>query len=178
MAEISTIARPYAQAIFDLAKEKNQLNEWSATVGLLAKIVEDEQVKAIIQDTKVDVSDKEKFILDVCKGKITNEGENFIKLLIENKRLLVLPFISDSFEELKANEEGTVAATIVVATKISQNETDGIIKNLEKKLNKKIEATVKIDESILGGSVITVGDTVIDASVKGQLESLAFKMKA
>jgi len=117
MAEISTIARPYAQAIFDLAKEKNQLNEWSATVGLLAKIVEDEQVKAIIQDTKVDVSDKEKFILDVCKGKITNEGENFIKLLIENKRLLVLPFISDSFEELKANEEGTVAATIVVATK-------------------------------------------------------------
>ena len=71
-----------------------------------------------------------------------------------------------------------MTANIVVATKITKKETDEIIKNLEKKLNKKIEATVEIDQSILGGSVITVGDTVIDASVKGQLESLAFSMKA
>jgi F-type H+-transporting ATPase subunit delta len=101
-----------------------------------------------------------------------------IKLLIENKRLLVLPFISDAFESLKANEENSVSAKFIVATKITKKETDEIVKNLEKKLNKKIDASVEIDESILGGSVITVGDTVIDASVKGQLQSLAFSMKA
>ncbi len=178
MAEISTIARPYAQAVFDLAKEQSQLQAWSDTLSLLSHVVEDEAVKSVINDSKLLDTDKEKLILDICKKNINKEGENFVKLLIENKRLLILPFISKAFENLKANEEGSVTANIVVATKITKKETDEIIKNLEKKLNKKIEATVEIDQSILGGSVITVGDTVIDASVKGQLESLAFSMKA
>ena len=178
MAEISTIARPYAQAVFDLAKEQSQLQVWSDTLSLLSHVVEDEAVKSVINDSKLLDTDKEKLILDICKKNINKEGENFVKLLIENKRLLILPFISEAFENLKANEEGSVTANIVVATKITKKETDEIIKNLEKKLNKKIEATVEIDQSILGGSVITVGDTVIDASVKGQLESLAFSMKA
>ena len=178
MAEISTIARPYAQAVFDLAKEQKQLQAWSETLSLLSQVVDDEAVKSVINDSKTLDTDKEKLLLDICKKNINKEGENFIKLLIENKRLLILPFISAAFENLKANEEGSVTANIVVATKITKKETDEIIKNLEKKLNKKIEATVEIDQSILGGSVITVGDTVIDASVKGQLESLAFSMKA
>jgi len=178
MAEISTIARPYAQAVFDLAKEQSQLQVWSDTLSLLSHVVEDEAVKSVINDSKLLDTDKEKLILDICKKNINKEGENFVKLLIENKRLLILPFISETFENLKANEEGSVTANILVATKITKKETDEIIKNLEKKLNKKIEATVEIDQSILGGSVITVGDTVIDASVKGQLESLAFSMKA
>ena len=178
MAEISTIARPYAQAVFDLAKEQKQLQAWSETLSLLSQVVDDQAVKSVINDSKTLDTDKEKLLLDICKKNINKEGENFIKLLIENKRLLILPFISEAFENLKANEEGSVTANIVVATKITKKETDEIIKNLEKKLNKKIEATVEIDQSILGGSVITVGDTVIDASVKGQLESLAFSMKA
>ena len=178
MAEISTIARPYAQAVFDLAKEQKQLQAWSETLSLLSQVVDDDAVKSVINDSKTLDTDKEKLLLDICKKNINKEGENFIKLLIENKRLLILPFISAAFENLKANEEGSVTANIVVATKITKKETDEIIKNLEKKLNKKIEATVEIDQSILGGSVITVGDTVIDASVKGQLESLAFSMKA
>lgn len=178
MAEISTIARPYAQAVFDLAKEQKKLKAWSETLSLLSQVVEDDAVKSVINDSKVLDTDREKLILDICKKNISKEGENFIKLLIENKRLLILPFISETFENLKANEEGSVTANIVVATKITKKETDEIIKNLEKKLNKKIEATVEIDQSILGGSLITVGDTVIDASVKGQLESLAFSMKA
>ena len=178
MAEISTIARPYAQAVFDLAKEQKQLQAWSETLSLLSHVVDDEAVKSVINDSKTLDADKEKLLLDICKKNINKEGENFIKLLIENKRLLILPFISKAFENLKANEEGSVTANIVVATKITKKETDEIIKNLEKKLSKKIEATVEIDQSILGGSVITVGDTVIDASVKGQLESLAFSMKA
>ena len=178
MAEISTIARPYAQAVFDLAKEQKKLKAWSETLSLLSQVVDDDAVKSVINDSKVLDTDREKLILDICKKNISKEGENFIKLLIENKRLLILPFISETFENLKANEEGSVTANIVVATKITKKETDEIIKNLEKKLNKKIEATVEIDQSILGGSLITVGDTVIDASVKGQLESLAFSMKA
>ena len=178
MAEISTIARPYAQAVFDLAKEQSQLQAWSDTLSLLSHVVEDEAVKSVINDSKLLDTDKEKLILDICKKNINKEGENFVKLLIENKRLLILPFISEAFENLNANEEGSVTANIVVATKITKKETDEIIKNLEKKLNKKIEATVEIDQSILGGSVITVGDAVMDASVKGQLESLAFSMKA
>ena len=178
MAEISTIARPYAQAVFDLAKEKKQLDSWSVTLNLLSKVVEDESVKSVIQDSKILESDKEKLILDICGKNLSKEGINFTMLLVENKRLLILPFISEAFESLKADEEGSIAAKIIVATKISKKETSNIVDNLETRLNKKIEATVEIDESILGGSIITVGDTVIDASVKAQLESLAFKMKA
>jgi F-type H+-transporting ATPase subunit delta len=178
MAEISTIARPYAQAIFDLAKDQKKLNDWSEMLKLLSGVVENDSIKSVIQDSKILESDKEKLLFNICQKKISGECENLIKLLIENKRLLVLPFISDAFESLKANEENSVSAKIIVATKITKKETDEIVKNLEKKLNKKIEASVEIDESILGGSVITVGDTVIDASVKGQLQSLAFSMKA
>lgn len=178
MAEISTIARPYAQAIFDLAKEQKRLNDWSGILKLLAQLVEDEHVKTIVQDAKINDSEKEAMILKICKGNLSAEGENLVKLLVENKRLLVIPFISESFETFKADEEGTLVANIVVAAKISKEETNEIVKKLEKKFSKKIEANIEIDKEILGGSVITVGDTVIDASVKGQLESLAFSMKA
>ena len=178
MAEISTIARPYAQAIFDLAKEQKNLGDWSGMLQLLAQLVEDENAKTSLQDAKINDSEKEKMILAVCKGQLSKEGENFVKLLIENKRLPVLPFIREAFETLKADEEGVLDANIVVAAKISKKETDEIVKKLEKKFSKKIEATIEINEEIIGGSLITVGDTVIDASVKGQLESLAFSMKA
>ena len=178
MAEISTIARPYATAVFNFAKESKGLSNWSDTLVLLSAVIQDEHIKLIIEDSKVLDSDREDLILNVCKGKLDENGSNFVKLLVENKRLLILPEISQFFEELKADAEGSIEAEIIMAEKPNQKTVDDLLKSLEKKFNKKIEGKVVIDKNIIGGTKIVVGDSVIDASVRAQLDNLAFTLKA
>ncbi|MBT3917666.1 MAG: F0F1 ATP synthase subunit delta [Nitrosomonadales bacterium] len=178
MAEISTIARPYASALFSLAKEKKCLAGWSKMLGLLSVVVSDPQAKAFISNSKILDSEREKVILELCKSNIDKNIENLIKLLIENKRLLVLPEIAKFYEELKDADEGVVEAHIIMAEKPTKKIVDDLIKSLEKRFNKKIESKVEINKSILGGTKIIVGDTVIDASVRGQLDNLAYTLKA
>lgn len=178
MAEISTIARPYATAVFNFANESKGLSNWSDTLVLLSAVIQDEHIKSIIEDSKVLDSEREDLILNVCKGKLDENGSNFVKLLVENKRLLILPEISLFFEELKAAAEGTIEAEIIMAEKPTQKTVDDLLKSLEKKFNKKIEGKVVIDKNIIGGTKIVVGDSVIDASVRAQLDNLAFTLKA
>jgi len=178
MAEISTIARPYATAVFNFANENKGLSNWSDTLVLLSAVIQDEHIKLIIEDSKVLDSEREDLILNICKGKLDENGSNFVKLLVENKRLLILPEISLFFEELKAEAEGTIEAEIIMAEKPTQKTVDDLLKSLEKKFNKKIEGKVVIDKNIIGGTKIVVGDSVIDASVRAQLDNLAFTLKA
>lgn len=178
MAEISTIARPYAVAAFNLAKEKKALKEWSEMLESLAQVSQDERMHTFINDSKVSDEDREKVLIKIAAKKLNAFGENLIKLLIENKRLNVLPEISEAFEALKATDEGTLEAEIIVASKPSDKEVDTLVKSLEKKFNKKIDAKVTIDEAIMGGTKVIVGDTVIDASVREQLQNLAYALKA
>mgnify|MGYP005726033931 FL=1 len=177
MAEISTIARPYAVAIFKLAKEEKKLSSWSDFLALLNGLVKNKELSAFLGDTKVLDIDRKKTILK-CVGDIDKKGENLIKLLIENKRLMVIPYIFSIYEELKASEEGSMEAQIIVAEKPDLKVLDSLIKGLEKKFNKKIDSKLVVDKSIIGGTRIVVGDTVIDASVKGQLDSLAYSLKS
>jgi len=177
MAEISTIARPYAVAVFKLAMEEKKLSSWSDFLALLNGLVKDKDLSAFLRDTKVLDIDREKTILK-CVGDIDKKGENLIKLLIENKRLMVIPYIFSIYEELKASEEGSIEAQIIVAEKPDLKVLDSLIKRLEKKFNKKIDSKLVVDKSIIGGTRIVVGDTVIDASVKGKLDSLAYSLKS
>ncbi|MEY3375309.1 MAG: synthase subunit delta [Pseudomonadota bacterium] len=165
MAEISTIARPYAVAAFNLAKEKKSLTEWSEMLEFLAQVSLDERMHAFINDSKVSDEDREKTLIKIAEKKLNAYGENLIKLLIEYKRLNVLPQISELFETLKAS-------------KPTDKEVDTLVKSLEKKFNKKIDAKVTIDEAIIGGIKVIVGDTVIDASVREQLQNLAYALKS
>lgn len=178
MAEISTIARPYAVAAFNLAKEKKALKEWSEMLGFLAQVSQDECMHTYINDSKVSDEDREKTLIKIAAKKLNAYGENLIKLLIEYKRINVLPEISEAFEALKATDEGILEAEIIVASKPSDKEVDTLVKSLEKKFNKKIDAKVTIDEAIMGGTKVIVGDTVIDASVREQLQNLAYALKA
>ncbi|MBL6728089.1 MAG: F0F1 ATP synthase subunit delta [Methylophilaceae bacterium] len=177
MAEISTIARPYAIAVFQLAKGEKKLAVWSDLLSLLSGLVKDVEFRAYLEDTKILDSDRESALMK-CVGDIDEHGKNFIKLLIENKRLMVIPHIFNLFEELKDSEEGTMEAQIIVAEKPEAAVVKSLIASLEKKFNRKIESNLVIDKSIIGGTKIIVGDTVIDASVKGQLDSLAYSLKS
>jgi len=178
MAEISTIARPYATAVFHFANENKNLSGWSSTLALLSEVIRNDDIKLILEDTKVIDSEKEQLLLDVCKGKLDENGTNFIGLLVENKRLQLIPEISLFYEELKAEEEGSIEAELIMAEKPSKKTVDDLLKSLEKKFNKKIEGKIVIDKNIIGGTKIIVGDSVIDASVRSQLDNLAFTLKA
>ena len=178
MAEISTIARPYAVAIFNLAKEEKTLSDWSDMLSLISDIVENEDVNSFIHDSKVLDADREKLILNICGDKIDSAGKNLIKLLVEYKRLLILSEITLLFEELKDKDEGVIEAEIIMADQPDKKMVENLLQSLEKRFNKKIEGKVVIDKSIIGGTKIIVGDTVIDASVRGQLDNLAYTLKA
>lgn len=178
MAEISTIARPYAVAAYKLAKEQNSLAKWSEMLGFATAIVNDAQMNAYIQDPKVVGSDLQANFLKVCGDKLNENAQNLIKVLVEYGRLSILPAITSAFEELKALDEGTLEAQIIAAAKPSAAEIKDLVKRLEAKFGKKIEASVSVDPEIIGGIKIIVGDTVIDASVKGQLQNLAYTLAA
>jgi F-type H+-transporting ATPase subunit delta len=178
MAEISTIARPYAVAIFNLAKEEKTLSDWSDMLSLMSGIIKNKDINSFINDSKVLDTDREKLILDICGDKINASGQNLIKLLVEYKRLSILSEITILFEELKAKDEGVIEAEIIMADQPDKKMVENLLKSLEKRFNKKIEGKVVIDKSIVGGTKIIVGDTVIDASVRGQLDNLAYTLKA
>jgi F-type H+-transporting ATPase subunit delta len=178
MAEISTIARPYAVAAYKLGREQKALGKWSEMLGFAAAVASDAQIKAYIQDPKVVSSDLQNTFLKVCGDKLSEQGQNLIKVLVEYGRLSILPAITEAFEALKAQDEGTLDAQIIAAAKPSDAEVKDLVKRLEAKFGKKIEASVSVDAEIIGGIKIIVGDTVIDASVKGQLQNLAYTLTA
>jgi F-type H+-transporting ATPase subunit delta len=178
MAEISTIARPYAVAAYKLGKEQKALAKWSDMLGFATQVANDVKMRAYINDPKVVASDLQATFLKVCGDKLNENAQNLIKVLIEYGRLSILPAITAAFEELKAQDEGTLDAQIIAATKLSATETKDLVKRLEEKFGKKVEATVSVDPEIIGGIKIIVGDTVIDASVKNQLQNLAYTLTA
>jgi len=178
MAEISTIARPYAVAAYQLAKETKSLDEWSKMLGLVSAVVSDSTMQAFVTNPNVTSDELLTSFLKVCGDKLTTQGQNLIKILVEYGRLSILPTIAQAFEILKAQEEGVLEAQIIAAVKPSANETMDLVKRLEVKFGKKIDATVSVNPEIIGGFKIIVGDTVIDASVQGQLQNLAYTLSA
>jgi F-type H+-transporting ATPase subunit delta len=178
MAEISTIARPYAVAAYKLGKEQKALAKWSDMLGFATQVANDTKMQAYINDPKVLATDLQTTFLKVCGDKLNDNAQNLIKVLVEYGRLSILPAITAAFEELKAQDEGVLEAQIIAATKLSAAETKDLVKRLEARFGKKVEATVSVDAEIIGGIKIIVGDTVIDASVKNQLQNLAYTLTA
>lgn len=178
MAEISTIARPYAVAAYKLGREQKSLAKWSDMLGFASAVASNAQMQAYIQDPKVISSELQAAFLKVSGDNLNEQGQNLIKVLVEYGRLSILSAITAAFEELKAQDEGTLDAQIIAAAKPSAAEIKDLVKRLEAKFGKKIEANVSVDSDLIGGIKIIVGDTVIDASVKGQLQNLAYTLSA
>ncbi|CAG0977000.1 F-type H+-transporting ATPase subunit delta [Methylophilaceae bacterium] len=178
MAEAITIVRPYAVAAFRLAKQRNALAKWSEMLGFAAAVAADPQMKAYIDNPKVTAAELERMFLSICDKKLDEAGTNLVRLLGEYGRLALLPDVARAFEELKAEDEGVLEAEITAAAKPSDSEVKALVKRLESKFGKKIEASVKVDPEIIGGIKIVIGDTVIDASVRGQLQELAYTLKS
>ena len=178
MAEISTIARPYALAAHKLGKEQKALAKWSEMLGFASQVANDAKMQVYINDPNVVANDLQAVFLKVCGDKLNVNAQNLIKILVEYGRMPFLPAIATAFEELKAQDECVLEAQIIAAAKPNATEVKDLVSRLESRFGKKIEVTVSVDPEIIGGIKIIVGDTVIDASVKGQLQNLAYTLSA
>ena len=178
MAELTTIARPYAEAAFALAREANALPVWSQMLRLSSAVVADPQVAQALDNPALDTGAKESLLLSICGDKLNADGRNFVRVLIEGDRISVLPQIQAMFESLKDAADGVAKATIETAFPFQGSELAELTAALEKRFARKIEATVSVNPDLIGGARVTVGDTVIDASVQEQLRAMAAQLRA
>lgn len=173
MAEKSTIARPYAQAAFDIAQEKGDLKKWSEMLQLIAAVSADTMMQDMIGNPSIERQKVIDIIISVCAEHLNDSGKNFVKVLAENNRLNVANEIAERYEQHRAEAEKTVEAVVTSAFALSDSQIQQVTAALKKRLGREVNLVTKIDSSIIGGAVIRAGDMVIDGSVSGQLEKLA-----
>ncbi|AVR87066.1 F0F1 ATP synthase subunit delta [Thauera aromatica] len=176
MAENVTIARPYADAAFALARGANALGPWSEVLDRLALVAADSTMQACFTDPKLSADQLNKLMVDVA-GDLNAEQQNFIRVLVENERLQVLPEIRDLFVALKNEHEGVLEAKIASAFPLDDAALAALKADLEARFKVVINVTVSIDPELIGGVRIAVGDEVIDASVRGKLANMAAALK-
>jgi F-type H+-transporting ATPase subunit delta len=179
MAEAFTIARPYADAIFKLAsKNNNSLSTWSEMLKFIAAVVADEKIKALIGNPQISPQKLREIILAICDTNLNEAGKRLVALLIENERLNVLPQLSELYEQLKAQYESVLEVKIISAFPINAAQLKKLISILEAKFQHKVNAQVSVDNGLIGGVKIEIGDQVIDNSVYGKLEAMAAALKS
>ncbi len=177
MSELSTLARPYAEAVFRLAQGESDLAGWSSRLATLAAIVSDSQLARLNADPAMASDRVAALVIDVAGAPLGARGANFVKVLAENGRLSLLPVIAGQFETLKASAEGTLEATITSAQALAQEQIDALVAGLKAKFNRAVNVQVAVDPELIGGAVIAIGDQVIDGSVKGRLQRMSFALQ-
>ncbi|MBY0346081.1 MAG: F0F1 ATP synthase subunit delta [Neisseriaceae bacterium] len=177
MAEHTTVARPYAKAIFGLANESKTLDEWSKTLVYLVAVAQDsrflEAAKNPINSTKV----VESSVIDILGKNATEEVKRFVSEVIKNHRLNSLPAIAALFEEYKAQAEAIIDATVESAFPLESTQIDEMTSSLTKKYGSSVRISVSLKPELIGGVRIMIGDNVIDRSVRGQLDNMATSLK-
>ncbi len=176
MAETLTIARPYAEAVFALAQEKNRLQPWTEMLEFLSSVSRDAQIQALISDPGLSERQVANTFLAIGGERIDGDARNFVQVLSHNGRLVLLPEIAQLFDGLKAEVEGVVEASISSAFPLSDQQLKDLIQRLEQKFKHKIEPKVTVDSELIGGVKVDVGDEMWDAAVKGKLETMAFAL--
>ena len=178
MAELTTIARPYAEAAFEIASSANALPQWSEMLRFGATVVVDPKIADALTSPVLDAAARESLFLSICGDRLNAEGRNFMRVLIEAERIALLPQIHDLFERRKNAAEGVAKAVIESASSLTEDQVAALTSALAKRFDKTIEATVSINPDLIGGARITVGDAVIDGSIQGKLAQMAQQLRA
>ncbi|MDZ7841812.1 MAG: F0F1 ATP synthase subunit delta [Gammaproteobacteria bacterium] len=173
MAGTSSLARPYARAVFELAQEAGDLKSWSEALAFLAALVSDESIQGLINNPRIEQESLQALFDDLCGDRVPEGGRNLVRLMMANDRLLLMPDVASQYERLRAEAEGSVDAEVRSAKPMSDEQQAQLAKALEKRLGRKVNITVHEDDSLLGGAIVRAGDLVIDGSAKGRLEKLA-----
>lgn len=179
MADLSTVARPYAKALYDVARAAGTLAAWSTALQRAAEIVGDEEVRRFLAQPELLAEQRARFLREVC-GDIddaaalaTEEGWNFLRLLAEYGRLQALPEISARFDELKSRAENTIRVTLASASEVDPALSARVRQALQEKLGRDVELEHEVDPALLGGAIVRAEDMVIDGSLRSRLQRLA-----
>ena len=176
MAELLTIARPYAEAAFKLAKETGALPAWSDALARLTAVAQSPVMQTVLGNPKFTGAQLATLVSETA-GVTHQEQRNFVAMLADNDRIAVLPEITQHFGALRNATEAVVEAAITSAYPLSEVQLAQIVQTLEAKSGKKVKATVSIDADLIGGVSIRIGDEVTDTSVRGKLAQLAATLK-
>ena len=172
MAELRTLARPYAQAVFELAQSQNRLAEWSQALNTLAAIIRNDDVAALIGNPGVATDELARAIADIAGDALDDEGRNLVQLATENNRLPLLPEVAAQFHDLRLAAEGRVDVEVTSAAELSDEQQQQLSKALHKRLQREISLSCVTDPALIGGFVVRAGDLVIDGSLRASLARL------
>jgi F-type H+-transporting ATPase subunit delta len=176
MAERITTARPYAKAIFALARQSNSLAATADGLTLGAQVVADPRVHTLLGSPHVTAAQLAELVNGIAGSKLDEHGRDFIALLAQNRRLGFLPEIAALFVQMKTEVENAVDVDVTSATALSPDQESRYAAALQKKLGRSVRLRTKVDPGLLGGAVLKAGDLVIDGSIKGRLERLATEL--
>lgn len=178
MAELTTLARPYARAAFEVAVESESLGTWSKDLSVVAAIAGEAVVRTALSSPSLTGEKQAQLIIDLCGDEISNAMKNFIAILADNKRIGLMQEIVSLFETLKAAQEKKVDVNVISAFPLSEGIEAKLTASLKEKLQRDVVLHSEIDSTLIGGAIIRAGDLVIDGSVRGKLTKLAEAMKA
>ncbi|MFO1435312.1 MAG: F0F1 ATP synthase subunit delta [Gammaproteobacteria bacterium] len=178
MAELSTFARPYAEALFRIARDGKALEQWSGVLSDMGAVAGNPDMLALMADPKVSASQLYAVFAAATKRDLSTEAQNLLHTLIENDRLAVLPLIVAQFNELKNAHEGAAEAEIVTAFPLDEAQLRDLLAGMEKKFGVRLKPHVKVDDSLIGGVRVSVGDRTLDTSVRAQLERMQASLSA
>jgi F-type H+-transporting ATPase subunit delta len=177
MAELTTVARPYATAAFNFAVEQKAVADWQQMLVFAGEVAQNDVMEGLLSGSTAAEQLAEMFI-NICGEQLNTEGQNLIKVLAENKRLSVLPEIAELYAELKAEYEKEIDVDVTSATELSSEQQGKISTALEQRLARKVKLNCNVNPDLIAGMVIKAGDTVIDGSVKTKLNRLADALQA
>ncbi|MFC1680232.1 F0F1 ATP synthase subunit delta [Pseudomonadota bacterium] len=172
MSEYQTIARPYAQAVFDLARAGGNYEDWSQALAWVSAIASDERVKELALNPRVDDTEMVTLFDDIAGDRLFDEARNFLQLVVANGRIFILPDILKQFEDKRAEAEGTIEAELISAQQVTDAQRSALAQSLARKLGREVSLRVVEEPDLIGGAILKAGDMVIDASVKGRLQKL------
>lgn len=173
MAELATVARPYAEATFESALEANRLAPVGEALALVAVIAADPQMRSALSNPKVSSAQKKDLFAAVAGERLDDIVRNLVALLVDNHREVLIGLIAEQFDELKREHERVLRAHITSAQPLTDDQRTEIISTLEKRYGRKIEAELDVDPTLLGGARVQIGDQVIHASVRDALAQMA-----
>ncbi|QTF92800.1 F0F1 ATP synthase subunit delta [Halomonas sp. BM-2019] len=178
MAEQSTVARPYAKAAFEYARDHQALDAWSEMLGTLGQVMASRDVQALVASPKLTAEKKVALLVEVADIKVGDAERRYLDELADQRRLPTLAAIAGQFEQLRADHEQRIDVTVVSAFKLDAKQQQKLAGALKKRLNREISITTQVDPGLIGGVILRAGDTVIDGSVRGRLNRLAEALTA
>jgi F-type H+-transporting ATPase subunit delta len=178
MAEKITVARPYAKAAFEFARQHNSFADWSELLGTAAAVVADERVARLLSNPKVSPDELVNLLGEIAGKSLDEHGRNFLNALATNRRLELLPEIAGAYEALRAEVENTADVQLISAVPLNDAQRERFASALRKRFKCEVRLHCEVDASLLGGAIVRTGDMVIDGSLRAGLERLAREIAA